>query len=110
MSSPAAGISRRAAIALSLLVGLGLYEHAEADACTKKCRDKPTRERRQRCIKKCRRSDGNEDDGPFVDRDCSDFATQREAQRFFEEEGGPARDPHGLDADNDGIACESLPA
>jgi micrococcal nuclease len=40
------------------------------------------------------------------DRDCSDFATQSEAQRFFEGEGGPGTDPHGLDADNDGIACE----
>jgi len=41
------------------------------------------------------------------DRDCSDFRTQREAQRFFERhEPG---DPHGLDGDGDGRACESLP-
>jgi micrococcal nuclease len=43
------------------------------------------------------------------DRDCSDFATQEEAQEFFIAAGGPARDPHHLDADHDGIACESLP-
>ncbi|MGQ9483362.1 MBL fold metallo-hydrolase [Chloroflexus sp.] len=43
------------------------------------------------------------------DRDCSDFATQAEAQAFFLANGGPARDPHRLDGDDDGIACESLP-
>lgn len=41
------------------------------------------------------------------DRDCSDFRTQPEAQRFFQA-AGPG-DPHGLDADGDGIACQSLP-
>jgi hypothetical protein len=44
----------------------------------------------------------------FVDRDCKDFSSQREAQRFFEAAGGPARDPHRLDQDRDGIACEML--
>jgi micrococcal nuclease len=43
------------------------------------------------------------------DRDCADFGTQAEAQRFFEAAGGPAADPHRLDSDNDGVACESLP-
>jgi micrococcal nuclease len=43
------------------------------------------------------------------DRDCSDFSSHREAQAFFEAEGGPGRDPHRLDGDNDGLACESLP-
>ena len=46
--------------------------------------------------------------GAFVDRDCSDFSTHRQAQRFFERHH-PRRDPHRLDADHDGIACESLP-
>lgn len=41
------------------------------------------------------------------DKDCKDFATQREAQRFFESQR--PGDPHGLDRDGDGIACESLP-
>jgi len=41
------------------------------------------------------------------DYDCPDFATQAEAQRFFIENGGPNEDPHGLDRDGDGIACES---
>lgn len=40
------------------------------------------------------------------DRNCSDFSTWEEAQAFFES-AGPG-DPHGLDRDNDGIACESL--
>jgi hypothetical protein len=43
------------------------------------------------------------------DRDCADFDTQEEAQEFFLAAGGPERDPHGLDGDNDGIACEKLP-
>ena len=45
----------------------------------------------------------------FVDRDCEDFASQADAQRFFEANGGgPARDPHRLDADGDGVACEAM--
>jgi hypothetical protein len=43
-----------------------------------------------------------------ADKDCSAFDTQAEAQRFFESAGGPERDPHHLDGDGDGIACESL--
>jgi competence protein ComEC len=43
------------------------------------------------------------------DRDCGSFATHLEAQSYFIEQGGPASDPHRLDGDNDGIACEALP-
>ena len=43
------------------------------------------------------------------DKDCSDFPTQRAAQKFFKKHGGPKRDPHRLDADHDGIACEDNP-
>ena len=39
-----------------------------------------------------------------ADRDCSDFRSQREAQEFYER-NGPG-DPHRLDRDKDGIACE----
>lgn len=46
---------------------------------------------------------------PANDRDCSDFRSQAAAQAFFEANGGPARDPHRLDGDGNGIACESLP-
>ena len=45
----------------------------------------------------------------FVDRNCADFDTWREAQDFFESQGGPGVDPHGLDRNGDGTACESLP-
>ena len=38
------------------------------------------------------------------DRDCRDFATQQEAQEFYE--ANQPGDPHGLDRDQDGIACE----
>lgn len=40
------------------------------------------------------------------DKDCSDFASTASAQRFFLSAGGPTHDPHGLDRDGDGSACE----
>jgi Excalibur calcium-binding domain len=40
-----------------------------------------------------------------VDYDCADFATQEEAQEYL-----LPGDPYGLDADNDGVACEDLPS
>lgn len=44
------------------------------------------------------------------DKDCSDFSSQAEAQRYFEAKGGsPSNNVDGLDRDHDGIACESLP-
>lgn len=42
------------------------------------------------------------------DKDCADFSSQREAQDFFEENGGPDEDPHNLDRDGDGRVCEPL--
>jgi hypothetical protein len=42
------------------------------------------------------------------DRDCPSFGSQGEAQAFYESEGGPDKDGHRLDADDDGVACESL--
>ena len=41
------------------------------------------------------------------DKDCGDFATHTQAQAFYEMCG--SSDPHRLDADKDGIACETLP-
>ena len=43
------------------------------------------------------------------DRDCGDFPTWAAAQDFYEAAGGPATDRHRLDADRNGVACESLP-
>jgi len=43
-----------------------------------------------------------------ADKDCADFSTWRQAQNFFKKHGGPKYDPHRLDGDNDGVACESL--
>ncbi|QST00403.1 thermonuclease family protein [Pontibacillus sp. ALD_SL1] len=52
-------------------------------------------------------------EGPYdpfgEDKNCSDFDTHEEAQSFFEAAGGPEEDPHGLDRDGNGVACESLP-
>jgi hypothetical protein len=53
--------------------------------------------------------DNGDGDGSFEDRDCPDFLTHAEAQAFFLDEGGPDEDPHDLDRDHDGIACEDLP-
>lgn len=44
----------------------------------------------------------------FRDLDCADFPTQAKAQRFFKKHH-PNRDPHRLDADHDGLACEDNP-
>jgi Excalibur calcium-binding domain len=38
-------------------------------------------------------------------KDCDDFRTQKKAQKWFKNHN-PRRDPAGLDADNDRIACE----
>jgi micrococcal nuclease len=47
---------------------------------------------------------------PFgPDRDCPDFQTHAQAQAFFIAAGGPRYDPHRLDRDGNGIACENLP-
>jgi hypothetical protein len=46
-----------------------------------------------------------------ADKDCSDFATQAEAQAYFKSIGGSAsNNADRLDADSDGIACEDLPS
>ncbi len=50
---------------------------------------------------------GSKDD--LRDRNCTDFKNQKEAQNFFELNGGPDKDPHGLDKDGNGLACEYLP-
>ncbi len=43
-----------------------------------------------------------------ADKDCADFSTWRQAQNFYKKHGGPRYDPHRLDGDDDGIACEAL--
>ncbi|WP_066385481.1 excalibur calcium-binding domain-containing protein [Neobacillus mesonae] len=49
-------------------------------------------------------------DNPYtatdIDHNCTDFDSQEDAQLFFEANGGPEYDPHDLDRDGDGIACE----
>ena len=43
------------------------------------------------------------------DVDCQQFSFQEEAQEYFIAHGGPKDDPNGLDANHDGVACQSLP-
>lgn len=48
--------------------------------------------------------------GKYSDEyNCSDFATQPEAQTFYDTAGGVKGDVNRLDANKDGIPCESLP-
>ena len=39
-------------------------------------------------------------------KNCSDFSSDASAQKFFLASGGPHSDPHNLDRDGDGFACE----
>lgn len=39
-------------------------------------------------------------------KNCSDFSTSWQAQRYFLDTGGPINDPNDLDRDGDGLACE----
>jgi hypothetical protein len=41
-----------------------------------------------------------------ADKDCRDFGSHDDAQTFYEENG--TGDPHRLDGDGDGVACERL--
>ncbi len=50
---------------------------------------------------------GTQSAGAVADMDCGDFASQAAAQTFFLN-AGPG-DPHRLDSEGDGIACESNP-
>ncbi len=52
---------------------------------------------------------GSPTESAAADYDCSDFSSQSAAQDFFIAAGGPGSDPHRLDADADGLACESNP-
>jgi hypothetical protein len=48
--------------------------------------------------------------GKYTDEyNCSDFATQPEAQAFYDKAGGVKGDVNRLDANKDGIPCQDLP-
>ncbi len=48
--------------------------------------------------------------GKYTDEyNCDDFSTQPEAQIFYDKAGGLKGDVNRLDANKDGIPCESLP-
>lgn len=49
--------------------------------------------------------DGPQSSAPNT-RNCADFSSAFAAQRFFQSQGGPSNDPHDLDRDGDGYACE----
>jgi uncharacterized repeat protein (TIGR01451 family) len=48
---------------------------------------------------------GDDGDNPDTDLDCADFDSQEEAQAELESDPD---DPHGLDPDNDGEACDDF--
>lgn len=95
MASDSSATRRRVLSGLVIFPALGLVQMAGADVADA---------RRKRRKKKKKKGGGS-----GRDYDCDDFSTQKEAQRFFEKHGGPAKDPYRLDADHDGTACESLP-
>ena len=68
-----------------------------------------TRKRREATRREAPSASGLPYDPDGPDRDCGDFSTHEVAQRFFEAAGGPSQDPHRLDGDGNGVACESLP-
>ena len=48
--------------------------------------------------------------GKYTDEyNCDDFATQPEAQKFYDNAGGVKGDVNRLDGNKDGVPCESLP-
>lgn len=49
-----------------------------------------------------------EDPAPGEESACLDFASPDDAQAFFEAEGGPEHDPHGMDSDGNGAACDGV--
>lgn len=44
--------------------------------------------------------------GVPIGMNCDDFQNSAAAQKFFLRNGGPWSDPHDLDRDGDGLACE----
>jgi len=57
-------------------------------------------------INRFTRSGGGSTASATNDRDCGSFPNSGAAQRFFIDAGGPQNDPHDLDRDGDGYACE----
>lgn len=57
-------------------------------------------------IKRFTRSENGSNSGSASDRDCNNFSSSAAAQQFFINAGGPQNDPHDLDRDGDGYACE----
>lgn len=44
----------------------------------------------------------------YKDKNCDDFRSQKQAQKWFKKHGGSKKkNVAGLDADGDGIACEN---
>lgn len=56
--------------------------------------------------KRFTRSETGSNSGSASDRDCDSFSSSAAAQQFFINAGGPRNDPHDLDRDGDGYACE----
>jgi hypothetical protein len=75
---------------------------------TKKANKRSRKDRKQ--ARRRARNDSRNDAPGAADRDCTDFATQQEAQDFWDRKGySSTNDPHGLDPDGNGIPCEDLP-
>jgi hypothetical protein len=75
---------------------------------SKKANKRSRKDRKQ--ARRRSRNDSRNDSPGAAERDCTDFATQQEAQDFWDRKGySSTNDPHGLDPDGNGIPCEDLP-
>lgn len=100
-------------VSLTLLIPIGAYAHSggtNADGChtNRKTGDYHCHTPKKAPVRAPVKTVTKKSVVSFIDKNCKDFRTQKEAQRFFIAEGGPQSDRHRLDADNDGIACEDL--
>ena len=80
----------------------------DADRDNRPCESLPPLDNIRGVLRRLNRQ-WDQEAGIFVEMNCSDFETWREANELFIEYGGPEFDAHNLDGDKDGIPCESLP-
>ena len=81
----------------------------DTDLDGRPCESLPPLDKIERVLNRLNRIWNASDRGRDDDLNCSDFVDWGEANAAFTESGGPMIDPHNLDADSDGVPCESLP-
>lgn len=86
--------------------GMGIWGLSQAEQCNLADRDNGIGEGSPGCTSKPQpESESAPTPSDSDDLNCSDFATQQEAQDVL---NADPSDPNGLDSEGDGVACESL--